>query len=106
MKSYAVHPPPTPSNSSNALQPLPIAAASVGVRHRIIRSFQIEPGAHAQTREGFEKDSYIFHYTYGIEYRLNGQPQGFNTIGEWSLDKRHYGGSYPPRKVILRLGSF
>ena len=34
--------------------------------------------------------------TYGIEYTLQGRPQGFNTIGEWSLDKRHYGGAYPP----------
>ena len=40
---------------------------------------------------------YIFHYTYGIEYRLDGRPQGPNQIGAWSLDKRHYGGAYPPR---------
>merc|ERR1719460_2414886 len=23
--------------------------------------------------------------------------QGFNTIGEWSMDKRHYGQAYPPQ---------
>ena len=73
-----------------------IAAASLGVRHKIIPGFQIEPNAYARTSEGFEKDHYIFHYTYGIEYTLKGRPQGFNTIGEWSLDKRHYGGAYPP----------
>ena len=25
--------------------------------------------------------------------------QGFNQIGEWSLDKRHYGAAYPPREL-------
>ena len=73
-----------------------IAAASLGIRHKIIPSFQIEPNAYAHTSEDFYKRSYIFHYTYGIEYRLDGRPQGFNTIGEWSMDKRHYGGAYPP----------
>jgi len=72
-----------------------IAAASLGIRHSI-KGMQIEPNAYAGTKDGFEKGYQIFHYTYGIEYRLNGSPQGFNTIGEWSLDKRHYGGAYPP----------
>ena len=73
-----------------------IAAASMGIKHKIIPSFQIEPNAYARTSEDFHTNSYIFHYTYGIEYTLQGRPQGFNTIGEWSLDKRHYGGAYPP----------
>jgi len=73
-----------------------IAAASVGIRHKIIPAMQIEPNAYARTADDFYKNHYIFHYTYGIEYKLSGQPQGFNTIGEWSLDKRHYGGAYPP----------
>ena len=73
-----------------------IAAASLGIRHRIVPSFQIEPNAYARTSDDFHTKSYIFHYTYGIEYKLDGMPQGFNTIGEWSLDKRHYGGAYPP----------
>lgn len=73
-----------------------IAAASLGIRHRIVPSFQIEPNAYARTGDDFHEHSYIFHYTYGIEYTLAGRPQGFNTIGEWSLDKRHYGGAYPP----------
>jgi len=59
-------------------------------------ALQIEPNAYAGTREGFDKNHYIFHYTYGIEYKLDGRPQGYNTIGEWSMDKRHYGGAYPP----------
>ena len=73
-----------------------IAAASLGIRHQIVRGFQIEPNAYARTSSTFHEASYIFHYTYGIEYKLDGSPQGFNTIGEWSLDKRHYGGAYPP----------
>lgn len=74
-----------------------IAAASVGVRHKIIRGYQIEPNANAGTSKTFNDDFYIFHYTYGIEYKLSGQPQGYNTIGEWSMDKRHYGQAYPPK---------
>ena len=74
-----------------------IAAASVGVRHKIIRNYQIEPNAYAGTSATFNDDFYIFHYTYGIEYKMTGQPQGYNTIGEWSMDKRHYGQAYPPK---------
>ena len=32
---------------------------------------------------------------------LSRRPQGVNQIGEWSLDKRHYGGAYPPRGLQL-----
>lgn len=46
-----------------------------------------------------DRGAYIFHYTYGLEYTMAGRPQGFNQIGEWSLDKRHYGASYPPRHL-------
>ena len=77
-----------------------IAAASVGVRHKIIRNYQIEPNAFAGTTPSFNNDYYIFHYTYGIEYKLDGSPQGYNTIGEWSMDKRHYGQAYPPRDAL------
>ena len=66
-----------------------IAAASLSIRHTIVPAFQIEPNAYARTGEDFHTKSYIFHYTYGIEYTLQGHPQGFNTIGEWSIDKRH-----------------
>ena len=40
-----------------------IAAASLGVRHKIVPSFQIEPNAYANTPEDFHTRSYIFHYT-------------------------------------------
>ena len=58
------------------------------------REFQIEPGA-----GGRITNAIIYHYTYGIEYTMKGRPQGPNQIGEWSLDKRHYGGAYPPRHL-------
>lgn len=75
-----------------------IAAASVGVHHDV-RQLQIEPGASAHLAADFASKYYIFHYTYGIEYKMDGTPQGVNQIGVWSLDKRHYGGSYPPLEL-------
>ena len=81
----------------------------------------------------FHHRAYIYHYTYGIEYTLAGDPQahrdhaeitprsrrdctrravvrplprsitcppqGIYQIGEWSLDKRHYGSDHPPRAL-------
>jgi len=77
-----------------------IAAASVGIKHTIIDKFQIEPANLNHLNPDFWKEYYIFHYTYGIEYTMEGEPM-MNTIGEWSLDKRHYGASYPPRNLQL-----
>jgi len=71
-----------------------IAAASLKIKHLVIPQFQIEGGAGIRA----PKDRYIFHYTYGIEYSLSGKSQT-GQIGEWSLDKRHYGTSYPPRNL-------
>ena len=76
-----------------------IAAAQLKIRHAPDRSFQIEGGAGISARAGKERGAFIFHYTYGIEYTLGGRPQGPNQIGEWSLDKRHYGAQYPPRDL-------
>ena len=76
-----------------------IAAASVGISHKLVRDFQVEHGSNGHPAEDFAQHSYIFHYTYGIEYTMAGRPQGVNQIGEWSLDKRHYGGDYPPRNL-------
>ena len=81
-----------------------IAAASVGVHHDV-RQLQIEPGASAHLAADFASKYYIFHYTYGIEYKMDGTPQGVNQIGVWSLDKRHYGGSYPPLELDPPPGS-
>lgn len=59
-----------------------IAAAKHGVVHKAMRELQIETGA---TRRRFEPDFWagyrIFHYTYGLEWTLNGQPQGTNQVG-------------------------
>ena len=72
-----------------------LAAAALGVKHTLRSDFQREGGA---GMSGKATDGYIFHYTYGIEYSLKGQPMT-GAIGEWSLDKRHYGGAYPPRQL-------
>ena len=47
-----------------------IAAASVGVKHRLVEEFQVEPGAlsTADQLKDFGKRHYIFHYTYQFEY--------------------------------------
>ena len=66
---------------------------------QVLHGFQTEGGAGISAAGAKQRGVYIFHYTYGIEYRMDGRPQGPNQIGEWSLDKRHYGGAYPPRKL-------
>ena len=77
-----------------------IAAASVGIKHRVVKEFQTEASSlTAHVPADFSEHFYIFHYTYGIEYTLGGKPQGINQIGEWSLDKRHYGNDHPPRNL-------
>ena len=67
--------------------------------HQVLRNFQTEGGSLTSVAKDFHKSAYIFHYTYGIEYTLKGKPQGVNQIGEWSLDKRHYGSDYPPKNL-------
>ncbi len=71
-----------------------LAAAALGIRHRVRRDFQQEPsGGYASLG-----DTYIFHYTYGVELSMKtGRPMA--GIGEWSIDKRHYGSAYPPRNL-------
>jgi len=76
-----------------------LTAASLGIRHEVLPTFQVEGGAGISADRARERGAYIFHYTYGIEYTMGGRPQGVNQIGEWSLDKRHYGGAYPPRHM-------
>jgi len=76
-----------------------IAAASLGVRHEASNKWQVEGGAGISAKSALDRGVFIFHYTYGLEYRMAGGPQGPNQIGEWSLDKRHYGAAYPPRNL-------
>ena len=62
-----------------------IAAASLGIRHTLVHKLQTEASSlSANVPDDFSSQSYIFHYTYGIEYRLDGRPQGVNNIGELS----------------------
>ena len=49
---------------------------------------------HNQLR-GFPLRYWIFHYTYQFEYMLDGTPCQPWTIGEYSLDKRHFSSEYP-----------
>ena len=75
-----------------------IAAASVGITHKLIEHFQVEPGAlssREQLREFAAGRFYIFHYTYQFEYMLDGTPCQPWNIGEWSLDKRHFNDVHP-----------
>jgi len=74
-----------------------IAAAALGIKHEVKHDFQAEFAGGA-TGANFRDRAFIFHYTYGMELSLDGHSQQ-GQIGEWSLDKRHYGGAYPPRNL-------
>ena len=74
-----------------------IAAAKIGLRHQEFKDFQVEPGALSTTEQlrGFPTRYWVFHYTYQFEYMLDGKPCQPWTIGEFSLDKRHFSDRYP-----------
>jgi len=74
-----------------------IACARVGVKHYVWQQFQIEPSATWHQNVSAE-DPYIYHYTFGVEYSLDGIPV-VGAVGEWSLDKRHYFGAAPPKDL-------
>jgi len=90
-----------------------IAAASLGIQHRVLDAFQFEGGSIGNrerrlawpvlptpvTPDRFDMPYYVFHYTYGVEYSREGLPMELQ-VGEWSLDKRHYMGSAPPRQLV------
>ena len=44
------------------------------------------------------QDPFIYHYTFGVEYKLDGSPV-VGAVGTWSLDKRHYFGAAPPPQL-------
>ena len=80
-----------------------IAAASLGIKHKLVGDFQVEPGAlstDAQLRD-FSSRYYIFHYTYQFEYMLDGTPCQPWNIGEFSLDKRHFNDHFPAYPLPL-----
>ncbi len=72
-----------------------LASARLGVRHFVWDSFQAEPSALWHTQ--LEGDPHIYHYTFGLEYTSDGLP--VTSIGDWSLDKRHYMASFPPKRL-------
>jgi len=75
-----------------------IAAASLGIRHKLIEEFQVEPGALSapqQLSDFASQRFYVFHYTYQFEYMVDGSPCQPWNIGEWSLDKRHFNDVHP-----------
>lgn len=74
-----------------------IASAKVGLSHQEFRNFQVEPGGNSggeQLRD-FDTKYWVFHYTYQFETMLDGMPCKPWTIGEFSLDKRHFSDQYP-----------
>ncbi len=89
-----------------------IAAGSLGIKHRVLEAFQYEGGSIGNrerpllwpvppipvTPDRVSMPYYILHYTYGIEYSIEGLPMELQ-VGEWSLDKRHYMGTHPPRAL-------
>lgn len=74
-----------------------IACARVGVKHYVWQQIQIEPSSTWHQNVSAE-NPYIYHYTFGVEYSIDGIPM-VGAVGEWSLDKRHYFGAPPPRKL-------
>ena len=74
-----------------------IACARIGIKHYVWQQLQIEPSSTWHQNVSAE-DPFIYHYTFGVEYSADGIPM-VGTVGEWSLDKRHYFGSPPPREL-------
>ena len=74
-----------------------IAAAKIGLKHQEFADFQVEPGALSSAGQlrGFPARYWVFHYTYQFEYMLDGSPCQPWTIGEFSLDKRHFSDQHP-----------
>ena len=72
-----------------------IACGRQGVRHQLLDALQIEPSSQFGTvitrRDGAGEGAtrvpthYIYHYTFGVEYALDGIPV-VGRVGEWSLD--------------------
>merc|ERR1711903_188864 len=70
-----------------------------GIRHELWHNLQVEPSGLWHCEDLEQKEYYTFHFTYGLEYRKDGFP--VKKVGEWSLDKRHYNGAFPPAKLTM-----
>ncbi|EOD04695.1 hypothetical protein EMIHUDRAFT_220816 [Emiliania huxleyi CCMP1516] len=82
------------------LESLPFARLKI--KHFVWQRIQIEPSAAwhqtLSERDGDwapAVDPFIYHYTFGVEYLLDGSPV-VGGKGTWSLDKRNYFGAAPP----------
>jgi len=73
-----------------------LAATRLGIRHTVWKEFQAEPSS--QWHSDLEGDPHIYHYTFGLEYTLDGMPV-IGGVGDWSLDKRHFTNEYPPAEL-------
>ena len=74
-----------------------VAAASPPRHRRVAAAWpQAEPSALWHTQ--LESAPRIYHYTFGLEYTSDGIP--VQSIGDWSLDKRHYMSAYPPKELV------
>jgi len=74
-----------------------IAVAQLGIKHFVWQKLQIEPSA-AWHQDTSSQEPFIYHYTFGVEYTLDGTPV-VGAVGTWSLDKRHYFGAAPPANL-------
>eukprot|EP00270_Netrium_digitus_P010068 TRINITY_DN3092_c0_g1_i1.p1 TRINITY_DN3092_c0_g1~~TRINITY_DN3092_c0_g1_i1.p1 ORF type:complete len:413 (+),score=86.17 TRINITY_DN3092_c0_g1_i1:123-1361(+) len=72
-----------------------ITSAILGIRYILRKDFMIQPPY--DTEIG---DNYMIHYTYGCDFKLNGEPM-FGVVGEWHWDKRDYTNGPPPRNISL-----
>ena len=74
-----------------------ISCACLGIEFKLLPKFQIEPVAQTQCTAADLKSHSIFHFTYPLEFNLDGKPMPSFEVGYWSLNKRNYGHSYPPK---------
>ena len=74
-----------------------LACARLGIKHYAWQQLQIEPSSTWHQNVSAE-EPYIYHYTFGVEYSSDGVPV-VGSVGDWSLDKRHYFGGYPPKDL-------
>ena len=77
-----------------------IAAAKVGLRHKLDPLLQIEPSQQfgLTITSGGRPTHGIYHYTFGHEFSRDGLPFIDSRAGEWAFDKRDYQ-TYLPAEV-------
>ncbi len=76
-----------------------ISAACLQIKFKILEDFQIEPTAATPCTAEDLKKNFIFHYTYPLEFDESGEAMPPHQVGYWSLNKRNYASTYPPREL-------